>query len=314
MKYTLLYIPLLWGLTACSGEDVATSPLEEEAPIELHFYCHGDLSIEPDTSATRAKAIHNPYFENVIHTLFALHFDSDGICRNCTPLTTISGSQTKTEYSVTLSNVPSTRTDNTIYVFCNFTEAQYQDLKDRYTQLELTSFRKETFSIADLAETAEGGAVYLPSCGVFSGTIQADMNLDILLARYVSTLKVELMIATGTSAATNVTLGIHQAPCRLTYVPVENSADYPILTTEDFFTDAQMTDASPIASVSASKITSAATRYFYVGENLSQDASLQSRIFIRGTRDGTTFDVSTPLSPSGQVDRNTNYERVVRLQ
>lgn len=278
-------------------------------PITLHLNCSTALAL-------RSNSVLNPYFENVINTLFTLHFDKDGIRRNYTPLETISGSQTSTEYSITLNDIPSTGSSY-LYVLCNFTEAEYNSVVAE--ALTLTRFKSMTFGIEDCSESNRSSDYYIPSLGYYVGSVTNDMSLNVSLGRYVARVTTEVVTASASITYSGVSIGIHNAPRRLRYLPADDSDDYQTLTagntTTDFFSDAEMTDATPF-NVTSTTATTATTRYFYVGENLSADEALQSKIRLTGTNavTGKTFDKLVPITTGGIVDRNSNYELLIQLQ
>lgn len=315
---TVLTLGLIGLTTYSCSEEAEVVPIDAH-PLTLHLNCGMDDVLSPTArpEETRASYDPNPFYENVIYTLFVLHFDKDGICRNCTDLDTISGSQTSTTYTLELQDVPAFTTNNTLYVFCNMDAENYNDIKSRYRSLTLSAFKEEMFSIASFREREQGNETYLPSYGLFTGTIQDDMSLNILLARYLARVSVSVAMAKEGTSCTNVRVGIVRAPKRLLYIPVDRNADYPVLDAEsptDFFPAEEMQDLTPIASVSKTTSTTETTRYFYLGENLSPDSALQSKVRITGTMNGSAFDVQVPLTSSGVVDRNSNYELVVKVQ
>lgn len=298
-------------LTACADGDEETALPAETHDITLRLNCRfADRAT--DSTLTRSRMAHAVYYENVINDLFALQFDADGICRAYSPFTAVLGSMTEVDdYAITLNNISAyaQNAQNTLYVFCNFGEDVYTDLTTRYTELTRSILQKETFSLYDFRELAanESHRTFLPACGIYKGAVTDGMRLDVILGRYLARVTLSLKAAAD-DTFTNLTVGMHNAPNRLQYIPADSSAAYNGTT---FFTDGEMQDQSVISSLTTSGVVN---RYFYVGENLYTDADLQTQIYITGSKKGTAFTKLLPLSTTGLVYRNTNYELELVLE
>jgi hypothetical protein len=310
-RYLLPLLTLL--LAACSDE--ATLIDDEVQPLTLHLRCHADVT--PDSlTETRSSSAHNPFFANVIYTLFAIQFDTEGIRRNYTELTTVSGSQTETTYTITLPYATGSGTCS-LYVLCNFSQSEYEAVIRGAKSLK--TFQSLTFSIDKFSEAKATLTDYLPAVGTYSGTLtQGEKTIDVTLGRYQSRLTADVVTADGSITYSNVQVGLHNAPAVQYYAPANSSDEFASRvkgTTQTFLSDADMLDATPF-SVTSTATTSAATRYFYLGENLNTDPELQTTIRVVGHNNVTNkdFDVTVPISSTGMVDRNSNYELILQLK
>lgn len=293
--------------TSCA-EDVVAPEADEAIPVRhvtLHLNCSMANPSEP--TLTRTTTAPSAYFENVIHDLFALLFDADGICLACSDYTVIEGSLTEvSDYQLQM-DYASTNTHNTLYVFCNLGETLCADLARRFDRLALTSFRGEAFSIEPFRQldNNQSNSTYLPACAIYKGAVMDHMTLSLIMGRYLSRVAVKLA-ASSDGVFTNITVGLHQAPKKQQYIPVSSSAEYLV---NEFFTDDDMADKLSISRLVAD---ADSTRYFYVGENLNP--SKPTTIRLTGRKNQVPFETYVPITGAGIVNRNSNYEVELILQ
>jgi hypothetical protein len=310
----LITLGLATLCASCSDEALPTAP-NEETPhsITLHLNCNmGDSSA---SLTTRTASAHSPFYENVITSLFALHFDAADVCLNCTDYTEVSGYLTATSYEINIANAV-TDEDNVIYVLCNFPREVYDEIKGEYQNWTIKEFKEKRFSLESLKNPTGENSTFLPAYGIYRGAIKDGDRLNILLSRYVASFTLELLTANSSTTFSNVKLGLINAPKYLHYIAADNAEEYPTLTQDDVFSESEMQDVG--ISVTSTSVTTAATRYFYVGENLSSDEAMQVKLHLSGVKKvnnvSTEFDVTVPLTSSGLVDRNTYVESQLVLE
>lgn len=298
-------------LASCS-EDAIVPEVEEPVKtgsITLHLNC-SMADATTDSIPTRSYVAPSAYYENVLHDIFALLFDADGICLAYSEYREIEGEKTVVENLTLQMSSYSENPNNTLYVFANLGEERYADLVGRYEKLYYSNFSKETFSIEAFKQlpTNQSNTTYLPACAIYKGAVTDDMTLSLIMGRYISSVKVKLTTSSSGTVFTNIKVGLQNAPKAQQYIPVAESADYLIT---DFFSDSEMEDKLTITKLTQNKDS---TRYFYVGENISANEDQQVKIHLTGKKSNKDFETSIPLTSSGLVHRNSYYEVQLSLE
>jgi hypothetical protein len=300
---------LVCGCTSSGDEPIRAA----SDCIDVNFNLTS-ITVERDTAVTRSDIMRDPLYENVIKSLFVMQFDPDGILMYVSPkLEVFYGSETAIT-NHTESGMYSA-SNCTIYVMVNFTQAQYRAIKQAANLKQLATMKIELDTFKENGdEEAEGDdegiSLYMPMLGLYSGTVNNAMPLNISLGRYMARVSVRLKKdESNTSTYRNIKISFINSPRHLDVLQPETASDYTPLTSADVFTQEEMTDATTIDNMDNTTFTDTNTRHFYLGENLSDSESgFQTMIHIEGERDGVSVSGNYPLTSTGYINRNTNYE------
>src|SRR5574344_950112 len=290
----LLYIAILGvGFAACSNDDATTSTAEK-AKVNINISQSG-LTADVESRATNQMPLEDA---NLMYNLILLHYNSNQVLTEV-QYDSSNPSLSQGLYETTWAPTLTLGEDDYVVLLANVkqdndgleTKLKWEE-KGASLFANLRDVMSTDLPLTDGSDGSYSSSKKMFMMGYYHGNISANMNLNVMMGRMVSCIK---LVFTSSSTPTTITsVKINNA--------VMSSYFFPASTSTNSLTYGSYTDNLTSNNVASSS--SPLTLYYYTGENINPTEAHRTTATISSSK-GTYTVVLGSDSPS--VTSNRNY-------
>lgn len=292
----LFYIAILGASISACSNDATTSNEAEKATVKINL-SQSALGATVDTRATDQMALENC---NLMYNLVLLHYNSNQVLTEVEYDSDSSLSQGM--YETTWAPTLTTGDDDYVVLLANVkqdndgleTQQKWEDMgASRFANLR--DVMTTALPLTDGSDGSYDSTKKMFMMGYYHGAITSNMNLNVMMGRMASCIKLVITPTSGSVTVTNVK--IENAVMNTYFFPATSSTGLSFGT----YTDA-------LSSNNVAKASSPLTLYYYTGENINPEESHRTSATIT-TNKGTFSVVLGSDSPAVTTNRNYSLYR-----